>query len=62
MQKGRHFTTPSVKELQSHVPQSADPDHRHTVGWLDTELDQRVEDGNAATEQRSGTLYIDILG
>jgi hypothetical protein len=58
----RHFTSPRVEELQRHVAEPSDTDHRHPVGRFDTKLDQRIKDSNATAEQRPGTLEIDVAG
>ena len=50
-----------VKKLQGHVAKSANAHDPDTVGRANCILNNRVEDGDAATEQRARNAGVDRI-
>ena len=57
-----HRATPRVQEPDRQVAEPADADHADTLGRAHAALDDRVENGDTAAEQRAGLRWIYARG
>ena len=57
----RDFTAHRVQQLNGNMPQSADTDDADAAGSGDMVHQQRLEDGDAATQQRTGGFDINAV-